>query len=77
MRSPPTLPPPKFGMCTLCQLCTIFNQKLITCIIRSQVVVKRVISRKKLADFILWSNFYHKNMDVSGIRGQFIQAFIP
>ena len=32
------------------------------------VAVKRVISRKKLADFILWSNFYHINMDVSGIR---------
>ena len=32
------------------------------------VAVKRVISRKKLADFILWSNFSHINMDVSGIR---------
>ena len=33
---------------------------------------------KKLADFILWSNFYHKkNLDVLGIKGQFIQAFVP
>ena len=40
------------------------------------VAVKRVISRKKLADSFLSSKFTKKNLDVSGIRKQIIQAFI-
>ena len=33
------------------------------------------LSMKKLADFILWSNFYHINMFVLGVREQIYSSF--